>query len=145
MVMAPSTNANNGSSQPQLTLSNGTMLKLKPSRIFKTAVENPTVSPGRPSFGPRHITGICFDDRGDQLLTAAEDETFRLYNCKSGKHLKTLQSKKIYRFHKAPCVKFNPRHGMMATAGAELAFWLPDTAPESEEVARDLLKRKAPA
>ncbi|KAH7873431.1 WD40-repeat-containing domain protein [Lentinula edodes] len=94
MVMAPSINANNGSSQPQLTLSNGTMLKLKPSRIFKTAVENPTVSPGRPSFGPRHITGICFDDRGDQLLTAAEDETFRLYNCKSGKHLKTLQSKK---------------------------------------------------
>lgn len=27
-------------------------------------------------------------------MTAAEDETFRLYNCKTGKHLKTLYSKK---------------------------------------------------
>lgn len=60
---------------------------------------------------PRHITGISFDDRGDQVITAGEDETFRLYNCKTGKqvfssdnsasrtdhlgrHHKTLHSKK---------------------------------------------------
>ncbi|KAF5392154.1 hypothetical protein D9757_001490 [Collybiopsis confluens] len=109
--MAPATN--NGAPAPQLSLNNTLMLKLKPSKIFKTAVENLASPPsGRPNTGPLHITGISFDDRGDQLLTAAEDETFRLYNCKSGKrvltlppffaycspiagrHLKTLQSKK---------------------------------------------------
>ncbi|KAL0065257.1 hypothetical protein AAF712_007768 [Marasmius tenuissimus] len=43
---------------------------------------------------PRHITGITFDDRGDTLVTAGEDESFRLYSCKSGKQLKILNSKK---------------------------------------------------
>ncbi|KAH9856519.1 WD40-repeat-containing domain protein [Lenzites betulinus] len=76
------------------------MSKLKPARIFKNAVEQqPPPSPGsaspRPSqLGPRQITGISFDDRGDQVITAAEDETFRLYNCKSGKQVKILYSKK---------------------------------------------------
>lgn len=37
--------------------------------------------------GPRHITAITFDDRGDQVLTASEDETFRLYSCKTGKQV----------------------------------------------------------
>lgn len=30
------------------------------------------------------------------------------------------------------CVKFNPRWAMMATAGAELAFWLPETRDDGE-------------
>ena len=65
--------------------------KLKPAKLFKTAVD-PAASPtpgGRspPNQGIRHITGISFDDRGDQLITAAEDETFRLYNCKTGKQV----------------------------------------------------------
>ncbi|KIK96588.1 hypothetical protein PAXRUDRAFT_138130 [Paxillus rubicundulus Ve08.2h10] len=79
--------------------------KLKPAKIFKGAVEaTPPSTPGgssRLNAGPRHITAITFDDRGDQVLTAAEDETFRLYSCKTGKkvipvtsHLKTLYSKK---------------------------------------------------
>ena len=33
------------------------------------------------------MTGISFDDRGDQVITAGEDETFRLYNCKTGKRV----------------------------------------------------------
>ncbi|KAJ7593436.1 WD40-repeat-containing domain protein [Mycena floridula] len=72
-------------------------MKLKAAKIFKTAVEPQPASAyaqRSPNGGPRHITGISFDDRGDQVITASEDETFRLYNCKSGKHLKTLQSKK---------------------------------------------------
>jgi len=36
---------------------------------------------------PRHITGITFDDRGDTVVTAAEDETFRVWNCKTGKQV----------------------------------------------------------
>lgn len=63
--------------------------KLKPAKIFKGAVEStPPSTPGaRPHQGPRHITAITFDDRGDQVLTAAEDETFRLYSCKTGKQV----------------------------------------------------------
>ncbi|KIP11165.1 hypothetical protein PHLGIDRAFT_28082 [Phlebiopsis gigantea 11061_1 CR5-6] len=74
---------------PQATAS-----KLKPAKIFNNAVEivapsSPGSAAGRspPPNDTRHITGISFDDRGDQVLTAAEDETFRL-------HLKTLYSKK---------------------------------------------------
>ena len=71
-------------------------MKLKPAKVFKAAVEQPQPqtppSPGTPAsrspnVGPRHITGISFDDRGDQVVTAAEDETFRLYSCKSGKRV----------------------------------------------------------
>ncbi|KAK0444655.1 WD40-repeat-containing domain protein [Desarmillaria tabescens] len=84
---------------PPLSLRNNLMTKLKPARIYKGAVDSlPQPSPSFPprpgNQGPRHITGICFDDRGDQEITAAEGETFRLYNCKSGKPLKTLFSKK---------------------------------------------------
>jgi len=41
----------------------------------------------------------------------------------------------------ARCVRFNPRLGIMVTAGAELAFWLPDQSGDSEDV-KELLKRK---
>ena len=57
------------------------------------------------------------------------------------------------------CVKFNPRFAMMATAGTELvrvtsfsssnacscelkAFWLPDSSGDTEEFAKDLLKKR---
>ncbi|KAI0951071.1 hypothetical protein AcW1_008211 [Taiwanofungus camphoratus] len=100
--MAPTaTTSNHDASAPAgLVLTPALMGKLKPAKIFKTAVDLQTPSsPGNassksPNSGPRHITGISFDDRGDQLVTAAEDETFRLYSCKSGKQLKTLYSKK---------------------------------------------------
>ncbi|KAF5366982.1 hypothetical protein D9758_003968 [Tetrapyrgos nigripes] len=92
--MAPQAAPSNVTS-PSLTLTNQVMVKLKPSRIFKNAVE-PALPPTpgsmgqrTHSMGPYHITGISFDDRGDQLITAGEDETFRLYSS-----LKTLQSKK---------------------------------------------------
>ncbi|KAG6832815.1 hypothetical protein H0H92_009434 [Tricholoma furcatifolium] len=90
----------NNAPPPTLNLTNTFMAKLKPAKIFKNAVDAASGSgsgpnPQRPAGGgPRHITGISFDDRGDYLLTAAEDETFRLYNCKSGKFMKSLYSKK---------------------------------------------------
>ncbi|KAF9517816.1 hypothetical protein BS47DRAFT_1339037 [Hydnum rufescens UP504] len=74
--------------------------RLKPARVFKTALEPvppppPSAQSGRSQPNTRrHITGISFDDHGDTLVTAGEDETFRLYSCKTGKHLKTLYSKK---------------------------------------------------
>ena len=47
----------------------------------------PPPPPGSRVAVQRHITGLSFDDRGDQLIIAAEDETFRLYNCKIGKQV----------------------------------------------------------
>ncbi|KZT42166.1 WD40 repeat-like protein [Sistotremastrum suecicum HHB10207 ss-3] len=43
---------------------------------------------------PNQITGMSFDDRGDYLITAAEDECFKLWNCKTGKSSKVLYSRK---------------------------------------------------
>ncbi|KAF8212530.1 WD40-repeat-containing domain protein [Mycena galopus ATCC 62051] len=94
---------NNGSTAPPapatIPLSNAAMAKFKPAKIIKGAVEAlpppGTANQPRPQHsGPRHITGISFDDRGDQVITASEDETFRLYSCKSGKQIKILHSKK---------------------------------------------------
>ena len=71
------------------TLTWHSQTKLKPAKIFKAAVEPaPPLPPGSRTPAPlRHITGLSFDDRGDQVITAAEDETFRLYNCKTGKQV----------------------------------------------------------
>ncbi|VDC05382.1 unnamed protein product [Peniophora sp. CBMAI 1063] len=79
-----------------ISLNPAIMGKLKPAKIYKTAVEPaPAPIPGsRQLSGPRHITGLSFDDRGDQVITAGEDDTFRLYSCKNGKLLKTLYSRK---------------------------------------------------
>ncbi|CAE6522067.1 unnamed protein product [Rhizoctonia solani] len=78
----------------QIVLDENLMQRLKPARIFKSAVDNDAPGPpGRHNL-PNHITGLTFDDLGDFLLTASEDETFRLYNAKTGKHVKTLASKK---------------------------------------------------
>lgn len=66
---------------------------MKPAKIFKNAIEAlPPASPGAASSRasppePRQVTGLSFDDRGDTVLTAAEDETFRLYSCKTGKQV----------------------------------------------------------
>ena len=70
-------------------------MKLKPAKIYKAAVDSQPSGPSgnahtqrsSSSNGLRSITGISFDDRGDQVITAGEDETFRLYGCKSGKQV----------------------------------------------------------
>jgi hypothetical protein len=67
-----------------------TKTRLRAAKIFKNCIELPQQTPqgGLPkqqTHNTRSITGITFDDRGDQLVTAAEDESFRLYSCKSGK------------------------------------------------------------
>ncbi|KAF8298192.1 WD40 repeat-like protein [Clavulina sp. PMI_390] len=82
-----------------------TIIRLKPARVFKGAIESSLTPPSTPPQGPSqnrtppptlplHITGTSFDDTGEVFVTAAEDETFRLYDCRTGKHKKTLLSKK---------------------------------------------------
>jgi COMPASS component SWD2 len=67
--------------------------------VFKDAVEAaPARSPspaGRSPPLPRTITAICFDDRGEHLVTAGEDDVFQLYNCKTGKRVLLTYPKQI--------------------------------------------------
>ncbi|KAI9678645.1 MAG: member of Set1p complex, histone methyl transferase [Caeruleum heppii] len=48
----------------------------------------------RPSKPDTSTTSLDFDDQGELLLTACDDESLQLYNCREGKHVKTLFSKK---------------------------------------------------
>jgi COMPASS component SWD2 len=65
--------------------------------VFTNAVDAPTQD-GTVKKTPSsaQITGLSFDDRGETLVTAGGDETFKLYNIKSGKYVsfifKTLDS-----------------------------------------------------
>lgn len=59
--------------------------RFKPSKVFNDAVESPSPpAPGRKA-GTNYITGLCFDDRGETLVTSGDDETFRVYNTRTGK------------------------------------------------------------
>lgn len=40
------------------------------------------------------VTSLDFDDSGEWLIAACDDETIQVYDCKMGKHSKTLFSKK---------------------------------------------------
>ncbi|KAI9816753.1 MAG: member of Set1p complex, histone methyl transferase [Pycnora praestabilis] len=48
----------------------------------------------RPPKPETSFTSLDFDDSGEFLLAACDDESLQLYNCKEGKHMKTLFSKK---------------------------------------------------
>ncbi|KAG9124521.1 member of Set1p complex, histone methyl transferase [Ceratobasidium sp. 392] len=95
MSHPPPSGSSGATPAPQMALDENVMQRLKPARIFKGAVETEATSTAsnRNSM-PHHITGLTFDDQGDFLLTASEDETFRLYNVRTGQHVKTLASKK---------------------------------------------------
>lgn len=87
--------ANVASATPSLTLNATVMSRFKPAKVFKNAVDVPPPDPNnRKPASPVQITGLSFDDRGETLVTAGGDETFRLYNIKSGKYVKTFFSKK---------------------------------------------------
>ncbi|KAH7106455.1 WD40-repeat-containing domain protein [Auriculariales sp. MPI-PUGE-AT-0066] len=81
--------------RPTVPLTNERMAKFKPAKLFKAAVEPPPAnSTPRAQSTPRHITSMSFDDSGGQLVTAGEDDAFRLYSAKTGKHKNTFYSKK---------------------------------------------------
>lgn len=41
-----------------------------------------------------HITSLDFDDAGEYMVAAADDETMTIYDCREGKSTKTIPSKK---------------------------------------------------
>jgi COMPASS component SWD2 len=59
-----------------------TIHRFRPSKSFSN------ISPGA------EITSLDFDDRGELCIASADDETLQLYDCISGRHQKTLFSKK---------------------------------------------------
>ncbi|CAO1625498.1 unnamed protein product [Sympodiomycopsis kandeliae] len=58
---------------------------IKPSKIFKA----PTYIQEGCS-----ITSLDFDDKGEMCVTSSDDETIQLFDVRSGRHTKTLNSKK---------------------------------------------------
>ncbi|CED84100.1 Histone H3 (Lys4) methyltransferase complex and RNA cleavage factor II complex, subunit SWD2, partial [Phaffia rhodozyma] len=86
MAPAPPIQAPSGKEQPMpvpITLTPQIMTAFKPAKVFPTAVE-----PGST------ITSITFDDMGDNCVTSGDDDAFKLWNCRTGKHTKTFYSKK---------------------------------------------------
>ncbi|KAL7271155.1 hypothetical protein RUND412_006105 [Rhizina undulata] len=67
---------------PESVRVSDTIRRFRPSKVFQNA------SPGA------EITSLDFDDTGEFCIATAEDETLQLYDCKLGKHSKTLYSKK---------------------------------------------------
>ncbi|BGP58512.1 hypothetical protein JCM8202_001176 [Rhodotorula sphaerocarpa] len=66
-----------------LSLSPKVVSSFKPAKVFK-GHNAPQCS----------FTSLDFDDRGDWLITAGEDESMQLFDVRTGKHQKQLYSKK---------------------------------------------------
>lgn len=50
---------------------------------------------GAPKHEPQHnVTSLDFDDQGDYLVAAGDDETIQLFDIKEGKPTKSVPSKK---------------------------------------------------
>ncbi|KAI9683948.1 MAG: member of Set1p complex, histone methyl transferase [Trizodia sp. TS-e1964] len=75
---------------PQLA-AGGSATTSKISDIITTFTPTKLFSPAKPESS---CTSLDFDASGEFLLTACDDESLQLYNCKDGTHMKTLFSKK---------------------------------------------------
>lgn len=73
----------------RLSVPRWSQAKLKPSKVFSNAVDPPL--PQSRKSAVNYITGLCFDDRGETLVTAGDDESFRVYSTKTGKCVRILQ------------------------------------------------------
>ena len=71
-------------SSPPLALTKEKLDAFQPSKVYGPGI-----------FGDKaSVTSLCYDDRGDYLVSAASDETIHLWSCRTGKHLKVRYSKK---------------------------------------------------
>ncbi|WWC60649.1 uncharacterized protein I303_103223 [Kwoniella dejecticola CBS 10117] len=103
----------NGGPTPQkpevVPLTAELLSKFRPSKHFKDALDpEPSSSANSPIFSygadpkaptgsggaTRNITSICFDDAGDRMVTAGDDDTFVLWDCRKAKKIKPLYSRK---------------------------------------------------
>ncbi|KAI9799862.1 MAG: member of Set1p complex, histone methyl transferase [Piccolia ochrophora] len=75
-------NAPQPSREPTARLSQ-TIGSYRPAKLFRPSPKNEI-----------SITSLDFDDTGELLIAACDDESLQLYNCKEGTHSKQLFSKK---------------------------------------------------
>ncbi|PWW79582.1 WD40 repeat-like protein [Tuber magnatum] len=68
--------------QPELTKLSETIARYRPSKAFSNFAQG------------AEVTSLDFDDTGEFCIATGDDETLQLYDCKLGKHSKTLYSKK---------------------------------------------------
>lgn len=62
------------------------------------------------------VTSVCFDDRGDTLVTAGNDEQIQIFSLNSGRHSKTHYSKK----YGVDLVRFTHSSGSIIHASTKL-------------------------
>ncbi|GAA6006731.1 hypothetical protein JCM11491_003162 [Sporobolomyces phaffii] len=68
---------------PAVPLSPNIINSFKPAKVFKKHCEE-----------GKQFTSMGFDDKGDLLITSAEDESMQLFDARTGTHRKQLYSKK---------------------------------------------------
>lgn len=66
-----------------------------------------------------------FSACGSYVASGSEDGSVRVWNASSGAEVAVLTGHS----HAVHCVRFSPRHALVATAGRALGLWLPSAAP----------------
>lgn len=82
----PDVSSTTSPARTTLTLDAAALQSFRPSKIFKA----PTYIASPHSY----FTSLDFDDKGELCVSASDDETIQLWNVKTGRHAKTLYSKK---------------------------------------------------
>ncbi|WVQ85738.1 hypothetical protein IAT38_007905 [Cryptococcus sp. DSM 104549] len=121
LIRSPSTSRSPCSSDPpSFHHPTTTQSSLKPVKRFKEAVgdEASSSTPAAaqvPPGGGHNITSLSFDDVGDRLVTAGDDDQFVLWDTRKGKKLKNFYSKKYGIDH----VRFTHKSGTILHASTK--------------------------
>jgi COMPASS component SWD2 len=67
---------------PEIVKLSETINRYRPSKAFQNFAKG------------AEVTSLDFDDSGEFCIATGDDETLQLYDCRLGKHSKTLYSKK---------------------------------------------------
>lgn len=78
--------ASRSSATTTLTLDAAVLQSFRPSKVFR--------APTYIASAHNYFTSLDFDDKGEMCVSASDDETIQLWNVKTGRHAKTLYSKK---------------------------------------------------
>ncbi|KDE07220.1 hypothetical protein MVLG_02443 [Microbotryum lychnidis-dioicae p1A1 Lamole] len=100
-------NSSSSSSSSTIALTPDVMVSLKPSKVFRKHIEV-----------DKQYTSLSFDDKGEFLVTAAEDETMQIFNVRTGKHKNQHYSKK-YGVHLARFTHKNTNVIHASTKGSD--------------------------
>ncbi|OXC65101.1 hypothetical protein AYX13_05713 [Cryptococcus neoformans] len=73
-------------------LTSDLLSSFQPAKRFKDAVLEPTSTPSGPKT--HSVTTLTFDDTGDRLISAGDDNQFILWDARKGKKIKSFYSKK---------------------------------------------------